>query len=348
MEVLLKRHKCSSVLILLALMCCVLSGCKSSDYRLANESLNNEDFDNAIVLFTGLGDFKDSQQLLADSKLGKAVKCLNDGSYIEAKKLFQEYSADYYGTNFYVDTSGYNYACSYYILSGYLQSQGNINFNCEENYCILVENSGSNIYIGYEGEDMYSTGIVNGLYNWVAHFNNFFFYLPAPNMETPTVPDCIKWHYAKSDVLKGYETLLKANGTLEPSEWFELSNGANGKIEVEYLLNLNEKESTGSQDSIKFNSTAYVSRLIPYFGQVLDYLNIGLSLEDFGIMDLEEAIGKEKSTINEYGNKIAPLETTDYRDEVIRKNQEKTQELLEEANQAAEEAIAIIQNRKNQ
>lgn len=142
--------------------------------------------------------------------------------------------------------------------------------------------------------------------------------------------------------------MLKANGTLEPSKWFELSNGANGKIEVEYLLNLNEKESTGSQDSIKFNSTAYVSRLIPYFGQVLDYLNIGLSLEDFGIMDLEEAIGKEKSTINEYGNKIAPLETTDYRDEVIRKNQEKTQELLEEANQAAEEAIAIIQNRKNQ
>ena len=282
------RQKHIVGLILLTLVCC-LTGCKASDYKEAVGLYDAKQYEAAIILFTELGDYKDSQKLLADAKLGRAIECLNNGLYYEAKELFQEYSDEYRDTDKYVDTSGYNYACSYYILSQYLQSRGDLTFNAEENYSVLVNDtdSGASIYIGYEGSEYYSVSRQDSTNpfarEYVAHFNNFFFYIPAPIGDTPTIPNYFEWYYAQSDILKGYESIARANGVLEPSNWFELSEGDSGNLRLKGLL-YDENFQTSQAN------TAYVEKLIPYFGQVLDYLDIGLSLRDFGFNDLQEAI----------------------------------------------------------
>ena len=78
-----------SLLCALALICC-LSGCKSDDYKFAQEQLNAGNYDAALEAFAELGDYKDSAALLSQAFCEKAEITYNDGDLLAAIDLLHK------------------------------------------------------------------------------------------------------------------------------------------------------------------------------------------------------------------------------------------------------------------
>lgn len=74
--------------ILVILIC--FTGCKSSDYKAAQEQLAAENYDAAIIAFTELGNYKDSPSLLSQAFSEKAEAVYLDGQLTEAISLLRK------------------------------------------------------------------------------------------------------------------------------------------------------------------------------------------------------------------------------------------------------------------
>lgn len=67
-----------------------LVGCENIDYSNAQKMLKNGQYDEAIVAFQTLGDYKDSAEQVKACKYAKAEALYDDGDYLEASEIFSE------------------------------------------------------------------------------------------------------------------------------------------------------------------------------------------------------------------------------------------------------------------
>lgn len=81
------RRKGAILAFLMATML-VLTGCDSSDYKKAMNLYDQGDYAQAVAIFESLGDYSDSQEMVAECKYQEAVTAYNDGRYSEAKDVF--------------------------------------------------------------------------------------------------------------------------------------------------------------------------------------------------------------------------------------------------------------------
>ena len=74
--------KVLSVLLVAVFVLVAFTGCKKSDYTDAVALMESGDYEQAITLFTELGDYNDSQEKLAQAqKLLKVKNALNGGTW---------------------------------------------------------------------------------------------------------------------------------------------------------------------------------------------------------------------------------------------------------------------------
>jgi tetratricopeptide (TPR) repeat protein len=78
------------VLLLVALMMISLTACKSDDYKEAMELYVNREYDAALVIFTELGDYEDSINMVTRCRHAQAHSLLQNGKYEEARVIFEE------------------------------------------------------------------------------------------------------------------------------------------------------------------------------------------------------------------------------------------------------------------
>ena len=70
-------------------LCLCLCSCKSSDYKKAMALFEAGEYEEAIVAFEALADYKDSVQKIDECKYGTAVALMESGSYEEAIAAFE-------------------------------------------------------------------------------------------------------------------------------------------------------------------------------------------------------------------------------------------------------------------
>ena len=80
--------KTVTLTIMLALICSILSGCKSSDYKAANQLLDSGNYIEAKEEFIALGDYKDSAEKAKEAQLLYARELCDSGKYLEASEAF--------------------------------------------------------------------------------------------------------------------------------------------------------------------------------------------------------------------------------------------------------------------
>lgn len=79
-----------SVLFFAVLMMISLTACKSDDYKEAMELYINREYDAALVIFTELGDYEDSVNMVTKCRYAQAHLLLQNGKYEEARFIFEE------------------------------------------------------------------------------------------------------------------------------------------------------------------------------------------------------------------------------------------------------------------
>lgn len=77
-------------LLLAFLLVISLTGCKGSDYKQAMELYANDDYAEALAIFTELGDYKDSSSMVSKCKYAMAQQLMLDGDYEGALVIFEE------------------------------------------------------------------------------------------------------------------------------------------------------------------------------------------------------------------------------------------------------------------
>ena len=78
------------ILLLVVLMMVSLTACKSDDYKEAMELYVNREYDAALVIFTELGDYEDSINMVTKCRYAQAHTLLQNGKYEEARIIFEE------------------------------------------------------------------------------------------------------------------------------------------------------------------------------------------------------------------------------------------------------------------
>lgn len=91
MKQLLQKH--IAVLMLLTLVC-YLTGCKSLDYKEAQELFNSGEYLEAAAIYGALKDYKDSAVKLNESRLLYAEELYDAGEYKEASEFFKMCQVD--------------------------------------------------------------------------------------------------------------------------------------------------------------------------------------------------------------------------------------------------------------
>ena len=221
------------------------------------------------------------------SEIEKAKSLYNDGNYEEAFSLLKQ-MRDKSPDDVSEELAGYIYGCAYHLLQTELQKHGDKQYAVSDlpdskNYAIYVKDFDDRICISYEGTTVY-VDTYNGSYSDT--FRNYFFYLPEP-ADTPVVPEAFEWFYAQSDVLKYYEEIAKADGTLDPSYWFTLSNdGSNTYFNCRYTTN----HHSGNRAEASNGTKDCFYELMTRIDSVFSLINIGVNYTDFGFEDLEKAL----------------------------------------------------------
>lgn len=75
---------------LLVISSLLLTGCKSSDYKKAQEYFDSGEYKAAKDIYLELGDYKDSEDMSLECDYQLALKKIDEGNYTEAIELFTE------------------------------------------------------------------------------------------------------------------------------------------------------------------------------------------------------------------------------------------------------------------
>ena len=86
----MKTGKKRIALTAVLLLCLSLSGCKSQDYDEAMKLYVDGEYEAACAIFTELGDYEDSEEMVRKSKYAQATEYLNDDNPAWAAELFEE------------------------------------------------------------------------------------------------------------------------------------------------------------------------------------------------------------------------------------------------------------------
>lgn len=218
------------------------------------------------------------------SAIAQGKSAYDSGDYNGAFELFKSYKDSNGGSS---EVDGYIYGCAYHILQDELKRTGDKKYqvtglSSSDEYTISVRDFKDRICIAYEGTSVYIST------NPSCEFENFFFYLPEPS-ETPTIPETMEWYYAKSDALKGYEEIAKADGVWDPSDWFTLSK-ENGNTYME--CRLVGVHGSGNQNVRKQGPKNCCFELMKRISDVFYNINTGVNYTDFGFVDLEAALSE--------------------------------------------------------
>lgn len=71
-------------------LCLSLAGCKSQDYEEAMALYVDGDYAAACTIFTELGDYEDSEEMVRKSKYAMATEYLNEDNFAQAADVFEE------------------------------------------------------------------------------------------------------------------------------------------------------------------------------------------------------------------------------------------------------------------
>ena len=74
----------------LIIICVLLSGCKSQDYKMAQTLMNESKWSEAEIILNDLLDYKDSAELILECKYQNALLEVQNEQYTEAKKHFND------------------------------------------------------------------------------------------------------------------------------------------------------------------------------------------------------------------------------------------------------------------
>lgn len=80
--------KATVLVLMLSILVLSLTGCDALDYRKAVDQYNAENFDTAAQMFSALGDYEDSRELVTRSHYWAAVTRMEAGNYEEALPRF--------------------------------------------------------------------------------------------------------------------------------------------------------------------------------------------------------------------------------------------------------------------
>ncbi len=137
------------ILLCLAMSTAImLSGCASSDYKKATELMNEKNYEEAIAVFTELGDYKDSANLITACKYGSAVLLYDSGDFKEARAKFLLLKD-------YKDSEKYAYDAMWEMLFEYYPSgytDDNIIFTSDIGSVVRVSTSDDKDSIGFQIE----------------------------------------------------------------------------------------------------------------------------------------------------------------------------------------------------
>lgn len=106
-----------ALILVLVILLGTLTGCDSADYKKAVSLYQSGKYAEAIKLFEGVGDYKDSQMLLMDCRFEYAKVLLEDGDYVNAREqlLHLEQTAE---------VEQYLYQTAWGIVRTYLEENG--------------------------------------------------------------------------------------------------------------------------------------------------------------------------------------------------------------------------------
>ena len=215
------------VFLLIVLMIISLTACKSDDYKEAMQLYVNNEYDAALVIFTELGDYEDSMNMVTRCRYAQAHSLLQDGKYEEARIMFEELGD-------YKDSANYAEGMGWYLFTTYVSEQGavkpeNLLFNhtgriTVDSDCLYVEIENSLftakavIDRNSSKAELYATSTVKmGYYETIERGST-------------------KWdisQYRKGDVVSWdeydyYNSGRKANGTYAAMERIETLPGESG------------------------------------------------------------------------------------------------------------------------
>lgn len=78
------------ILLLAVLIIISMTACKNNDYKEAMELYINREYDAALAVFTELGDYEDSINMVTKCRYAQAHLLLSDGKYNDARAIFEE------------------------------------------------------------------------------------------------------------------------------------------------------------------------------------------------------------------------------------------------------------------
>ncbi len=78
------------ILLLTVFLIISLTACKSDDYQEAMELYINREYDAALVIFTELGNYEDSINMVTKCRYAQACSLLQNGKYEDARIIFEE------------------------------------------------------------------------------------------------------------------------------------------------------------------------------------------------------------------------------------------------------------------
>lgn len=92
----MKRYiQVTGVLLTFVVLCAVLSGCESSDYRKAKKLCDKGEYLEASAIFSSLEDYKDSAELAKEAYRLYGVQLMENGDYEESILVLEELVEDY-------------------------------------------------------------------------------------------------------------------------------------------------------------------------------------------------------------------------------------------------------------
>lgn len=140
-----RKHffKKSGCLFLIAVLIFSLCACDSSDYKKAMELYDAEEYDEAIVMFEKLDDYKDSAEMVLKCKYEMAQKAIEDGDFTTAEEIFTELGD-------YEDSEQQLKALPWKSVYAYLKEQGSVEIkNPDPEYTVTLSTSGDNLVASY-------------------------------------------------------------------------------------------------------------------------------------------------------------------------------------------------------
>ncbi|MBR3416803.1 MAG: tetratricopeptide repeat protein [Clostridia bacterium] len=207
-------------------------------YAIANGKMNGGAYDEAISMFDGLGDFKDSKDLVNECNYRKAEQLLENGDYESAKNLFDRLAG-------YKDSKDYSQECDYRTAEQLLENKDYQNAANIYEKIITYKDSKKR-----HDECLYNQA--NDLFSVEKYEDalNLFVQIQSDYDVGSKIDDCYyhvsKYYYEKGNYEKSYENYISLTKNKEENDLSAYDLSFKDDLILNYaksLINRNENDS---------------------------------------------------------------------------------------------------------